>query len=106
MASFDDELLKDQEDNRREIVFVREQLPSDLKEIYSDEQLVWMFDTIATYFYESGILETNDDEVDVDIDEVAAYLCKQAQAEGLDVLRPDEVRFVIEADLDFQENDL
>jgi hypothetical protein len=106
MASFDDELLKDQEDNRREIVFVREQLPSDLKEIYTDEQLVWMFDTIATYFYESGILETNDDEVDVDIDEVAAYLCKQAQAEGLDVLRPDEVRFVIEADLDFQENDL
>ena len=106
MASFDDELLKDQEDNRREIVFVREQLPCDLKEIYSDEQLVWMFDTIATYFYESGILETNDDEVDVDIDEVAAYLCKQAQAEGLDVLRPDEVRFVIEADLDFQENDL
>lgn len=106
MASFDDEFLKDQEDNRREIVFVREQLPSDLKEIYTDEQLVWMFDTIATYFYESGILETNDDEVDVDIDEVAAYLCKQAQAEGLDVLRPDEVRFVIEADLDFQENDL
>ena len=56
MASLDEEILLDQEENKREIVFIREQLPSDLKEQYTDEQLLWMLDTIAAYFFESGIL--------------------------------------------------
>ena len=106
MATFDEELMQDQEENKREIAFIREQLPSDLKELYTDAQLVWMLDTIATYFYESGILESDDDEVDVDIDEVAAYLCKAAKSEGQPQLERDEVRFVVEADLDYQENSL
>ena len=106
MASLDEEILWDQEENKREIVFIREQLPSDLKEQYSDEQLLWMLDTIAAYFFESGILESNDEEVDIDIDEVSDYLCKQAAVEGLPRLNADEVRFVVEADLDFQEENL
>ena len=106
MAAIDDELLQDQEENRREIAYIREQLPSDLKEHYTDGQLLWMLEAIATYFYESGILETTDDEVDIDIDEVSASVCRQAESEGLKGLRPDEVRFVVEADLDFQEASL
>ena len=31
MAGIDEELLQDQEENKREIAFIREQLPSDLK---------------------------------------------------------------------------
>ena len=106
MASLDEEILLDQEENKREIVFIREQLPSDLKEQYTDEQLLWMLDAIAAYFFESGILESNDEEVDIDIDEVSDYLCKQAAVEGLPRLNADEVRFVVEADLDFQEENL
>ena len=106
MASLDEEILLDQEENKREIVFIREQLPSDLKEQYTDEQLLWMLDTIAAYFFESGILESNDEEVDIDIDEVSDYLCKLAAVEGLPRLNADEVRFVVEADLDFQEGNL
>ena len=103
MANIDEELLHDEEENKREIAFIREQLPSDLKEKYSDELLVWMLDAIADYFFESGILETDDDEVDIDIDQVADYLCNQAKKKGLPALDASEVRFVVEADLDFQE---
>ena len=103
MASIDEEILKDQEENRKEILFIREQLPSELKDKYSDEQLVWMLDAIAEYFFESGILETDDDEVDIDIDTIAEHLCCQAKSEGLSDLDASEVRFVVEADLDYQE---
>ena len=103
MASIDEEILLDQEENRREIQFIREQLPSDLKEQYSDEQLLWMLDAIAEYFFESGILETDDDEVDIDIDTIAEHLCCQAKTEGQPDLDASEVRFVVEADLDYQE---
>ena len=103
MTAIDQELLQDMEENRREIVYIREQLPSDLKEQYTDEQMIWMLDAIADYFFEIGILETSDDEVDVDIDDVSTYLCQQAKAEGMAPLQADEVRFVVEADLDYQE---
>lgn len=106
MGTIDDELKQYQEDTQREIAFIRKQLPSDLKELYSDSQMEWMLDAIADYFYDSGILETNDDEVDVDIDEVAEYICKRAAEENFSTLQADEVRFVVEADLDFQEQNL
>jgi hypothetical protein len=105
MASLDEEFLKDEEETRREIRFIREQLPSDLKDRYSDGQLKWMLDAIADYFFESGILESDDDEVDIDMDQVADYLCRRAKEEGQPALDTNEVHFVVEADLDFQEQD-
>lgn len=105
MASLDEELLKDEEENRREIAFIREQLPSDLKELFSDEQLQFIIDAIGTYFYESGILETNDDEVDVDLEVIAQFVCKEAKEEGEGSFDPQDVYWVVEADLDFQEEE-
>jgi hypothetical protein len=101
--TFEEELLMDEEEDRREIAFIRQQLPNDLKELYSDEQLLWMIDTLTSYYVESGLLDSDDDEIEIDMEQVASHLCQQADAEGMPQLQPDEVRFVVEADLDFQE---
>lgn len=106
MAGIDDELLMDEKENRREIAFIREWLPSEIKEKYSDEQLLWMLDTIVDYYVESGLLDTDDEEIDIDLDVITAHLCQQAEKEGLPPLDPQEVFFVVEADLEFQEQDL
>ena len=106
MASIEDELLMDEEENRREIAFIRERLPMELKEKYNDEQLLWMLDAIVDYYAESGILDTDDEEIEIDVDQVAEHLCEQAKAEGMDGMDTEEVRFVIEADLDFQEENV
>lgn len=106
MASIEEELLMDDEDNRRERAFIRERLPQELKDKYSDDELQWMLDTIVSYYYESGVLENTDDEVDIDLDVVADTVCREAQKAGMPRLVADEVRFVVEADLDFQEQDL
>lgn len=102
MANLDDELLKDEQEAIEEIAFIREQLPSDLKEQYSDEQLRWMMDTLVDYYVESGILDSNDDEVDIDLEAAAKHLCEQAEKEGLPKMDEQDVFFVVEADLDFQ----
>jgi hypothetical protein len=106
MASFDEELLRDEEENKREIAFIREQLPSDLKEKFTDNQLLFIIDAIGTYFYTSGILESSDDEVDIDMEAVSDFVCNEAKEEGEGPFNPQEVFFVVEADLDFQEQDL
>lgn len=106
MASIDEELLLDEQENERELAFIREQLPQDLKEKYSDERLQWILDTIVEYYYTSGILESEDDEIDIDMDKVAAYVCQQAVEDGQEPLDAQEVFFVVQADLDFQEQNL
>ena len=93
----------DEEENRREIAFIREQLPFDMKEKYSDELLQWMLDTLVDYYVSSGILDSDADEIDIDMEQAAAHLCKQAEAGAKGKLDPQEVYFVVEADLDFQE---
>ena len=46
--SFDQELLMDEEENQREIAFIRKQLPNDLKEKYTDDELLFIIDAIGT----------------------------------------------------------
>lgn len=106
MASFDEELLRDEEENKREIAFIREQLPTDLKEKFRDADLLFIIDAIGTYFYTSGILESDSDEVDIDMEAVSDFVCNEAKEEGEGPFEPQEIFFVVEADLDFQEQEV
>ena len=104
--SIDEEILLDEQETHREISFIRRQLPIDMKDNYSDNRLSWVLDAIAAYYYDSGVLESQADEVDIDMDEVARYVCSLAEQEGQPPLDPQEVRLIAEADLDYQEENI
>jgi hypothetical protein len=103
MATLEEELRMDEEEGRREIAFIRSQLSSELKEKFTDDELLFMIDAICTYFYTSGVLESNDEEVDIDLETVAEFVCNEAKEEGEGPFDPQDVFFVVQADLDFQE---
>ena len=109
MAGFDDELLMDSEENAREIEFIRAQLPAELKDKFSETDLQYMMDTIVDYYFESGILEAQPDEdgfVDIDLQAVADHVCRKASEESQKEFDPSEVFFVVQADMDFQEDNI
>ena len=107
MASFDEEIRLDEEENRRELAYIRTQLPSTIKKFYSDKDILYMMDLIVDYYYTSGILESDDEEVDIDLEAIAEYVCKRAKDEGFSSsFNPDEVFFIVQADLDFQEQNV
>lgn len=109
MASIDDELRIDDEENAREIEFIREQLPSELKDKFSEADLLFMLDTIVDYYFESGILEAEPDKegyIDIDMQAVADHVSKKISEERHLEFDPSEVFFVVQADMDFQEQDL
>ncbi len=107
MADFDEEIRLDEEENRRELAFIRSQLPSNLKKYYSDKDILYMMDLIVEYYYESGILESTDEEVDIDLEVVAEHVCKKAKEQGFSSsFNPEDVFFIVQADLDFQEQNL
>ena len=106
MASLEEELRLDEEENRRELAFIRERIPFDAKKHYSDETILYMMDLIVDYYYTSGILESDAEEVDIDLEAVADYVCTKAKEEGVKNLDPEYVLFIVQADLDFQEQNL
>jgi hypothetical protein len=101
--TFDEELRIAEEENRREVAFIKKQLPSELKEKFSDDDLLWMTDAAADYYVSSGVLESTADEVDIDLEAVAQHVCQLAAQEGRPAYDAQEVFFVVQADLDFQE---
>lgn len=102
--SLDDELFVGK-DERREIAFIREQLPNDLKDKFTDKQLLFVTDAIGTYLFESGILDSDDEEVDIDLEVISADVCRQAKEEKMGTFSPEDIYWVVQADLDFQEED-
>lgn len=106
MASLEEELRLDEEENRRELAFIRQRLPFDVKKHYSDASILYMMDAIVDYYYTSGILENNDEEVDIDMEVVAQYVCDKAKKEKAGNFDPQDVFFVVQADLDFQEQNI
>ena len=65
MTSFDEEIRLDEEENRRELAYIRTQMPSTIKKFYSDKDILYMMDVIVDYYFTSGILESDDEEVDI-----------------------------------------
>ena len=65
-----------------------------------------MLDLIVDYYYESGILESNEEEIDIDMEEVANYVCRKAKEDGVTNFLSEYVLFVVQADLDYQEQNL
>jgi len=106
MSSFEDELRMDEEENRREIQFIRERLPQELKSAFSDDDLYYFIDAIVDYYYDSGILESTADEVDIDLQQVAETVTEQARRDKVGTFSADDVYYVVEADMDFQEENL
>ena len=106
MASLDEELRMDEEANRRELAFIRERLPQEMKPHFSDDDLYYLMDAIVDYYYDSGILESTDDEVDIDMQQVADALAEQARRDKQGSFDPVELVYVVEADMDFQEQNL
>ena len=106
MSTFEDELRLDEEENRREVAFIRERLPQELKGTFSDDHLYYFLDAIVDYYYDSGILESTADEVEIDLQQVANAVAEQAQRDKVGTFNPEDVYYVVEADMDFQEQNV
>ena len=106
MASLDEELRLDEEENARELEYIRERLPQEMKPHFSDDDIRYFMDAIVDYYYSSGILESTADEVSIDLQQVADAVTRQAHDDHQGTFDAEEVFFLVEADLDFQEQNL
>ncbi len=86
-------------DDDEAIKFIRNQIPQELKEKFSDDDLNYLIDLIYEFYEEKGFLNDDDTEVDIDLDELTAYVVKQAKKDKVGVYTEEEIQFVVDAEI-------
>ena len=106
MSTIDDELLKDAEDDAREIEFIRNYLPLDLKEKFSDDELYYFLDVIIDYYTSGDVLNAEPDKdgyVEIDLDKVADFVISKAKKEKIGEFEHDDILLVVQAEMEYSE---
>ena len=94
-----DEFAMDDLDDEKTIQYIRERLPQELKEKFSDDEFYYFLDTIYDYYDKSGILDSNDEYIDIDIEKIAEFVAKEAKKKKIGEYDPQELYFIIEGEL-------
>ena len=94
-----DEFSMEDLDDEKTIAYIRERLPQELKEKFSDDEFFYFLDTIYDYYDKSGILDSNSEYVDIDIDEIAKFIAKEAKKNNIGDFDPEDLYFIVEGEL-------
>ncbi len=106
MASLDDELLQDAQDDARAIAYIHSHLPQELQERFDDDTLYYFLDLIIEYYAESGILDTPADKdgcIEIDEEAIAEYLAKKAKKEKMGDFSAEDLLFFVQAQMDYED---
>ncbi len=102
----EEEIMLGAEDDMREIAFIQNYLPQELKEKFSEDELYYFLDLIIDYYTENNVFDAEPDEegyVEIDLDAVVGYVVKQAKKEKMGTYEPDDILMVVQAELAYSE---
>lgn len=104
--NLDEELMLDAQEDAAAVNYIKSHLPQELQEKFTEEQLYYFLDVIIEYYTESGVLDAQPDKdgyVEIDEEVIAAYIAKKASKEKMGNFDPEELLFVVQAHMDFEE---
>ena len=94
-----DEFSMEDLDDEKTIAYIKERLPQELKEKFSDDVFYYFLDTIYDYYDKSGILDSDSEYIDIDINEIAEFIAKEAKKNNIGNFDPEELYFIVEGEL-------
>ena len=100
----DNEFLLEDDDDEKTIEFIKNYLPQELKEKFTDDDLYYIFDLIVEYYTNSGCLDAQPDEegyINIDQDEIVNYIIKESAEDGMGPYEPDDVFFVVQGEMEY-----
>ena len=97
-----EELLYAEED-RRTVEFILHYLPQEVKERITEEDVYYFIDVFAEYCEESGLLDSDDEEAEIDIDEASSDMVRQANNDKMGDFSSEDVRWIVDGELEYGE---
>ena len=100
MSDFNEELLFAEED-RQTVEFIQGYLPQEIKEKFTEDDLYYFLDAFVEYCETAGLMDNEDEEAEIDIEEAAAFMAKQAKKEKIGEFDTEDVRWIVDGQLEF-----
>ena len=99
-----DEFLMDDLDDEKTVEFIRNYLPHELKEKFTDDDLYYILDVIADFYFSSGLLDAKPDEdgyVEIDTEKIVDYIVKEAKKDKIGEWLPEDIELVVQAEMEY-----
>ena len=109
MSDLEEELMQDAEEDARIVEYIKNYLPSELKETFSDNELYYFLDVIVDYYANSGVLDAEPDKdgfVDIDLDKVVDYVVEQAKKDKVGDFKAEDVLFVEQGEMEYEDEQM
>lgn len=100
MAELEDSIY----DDEAAVNFIKNQLPVEAKDKFTDDEIVYITDVIVDYYSSNGLLDSDaDEEVEIDVEDLVSYVVKQSKRDKFE-FDHELVRWVVEGELDYEES--
>ncbi len=99
-----DEFLQEDIDDEKTVEFIKNYLPQELKEKFSDDELYYFLDVIVDYYTSSGCLDVQPDTdgyIEIDQDAIVDYIIKEAKKDKMGDYEPEDILFVVQGEMEF-----
>ena len=94
----EDYFLQNDVDDEKTIEYIKNYLPQELKEKFSDDEFYYFLDLIDEYYSESGILDAQPDaDGYIEID-------KEAHKDEMGDYDPEEILFIVQGEMEYTES--
>ncbi len=99
MSKKEDDFIYDEDDS---VKYIRNYLPVDLKDKFSDDDINYIVDLMYEFYESKGYLDENkaeDELVDIDEDELLAFVVKNAKKDEVGDFTEEEISYVVKGEL-------
>ena len=96
--------MKEDIDDEKNVELIKNYLPQELKEKFSDDELYYFLDVIVDYYTSSGCLDVQPDTdgyIEIDQDAIVDYIIKEAKKYKMGDYEPEDILFVVQGEMEF-----
>ena len=104
--SKEEDLLQDEFDDEKAIEYIKNYLPQELKDKFTDDEFYYFLDLIYEYCSNSDLLDAEPDEdgyVDIDLDKIVDYMVKEARKDNMGEYDPQELFFIVQGEMEYED---
>ena len=92
-------------DEEQAVKFIRSFIPENIRDKYTDDEILLVIDTIWDYYESKGMLEVSadaDEEDETDVAALSAYVAKEIKKDGEIVMDGSDIDQIVKGELAYE----
>ena len=103
----EDDFLQNDIDYEKTIEYIKNYLPQELKDKFSNDEFYYFLDLIDEYYSQSGVLDAKPDEegyIDIDLEKIVEFIVREGHKDGMGEYNPEDILFIVQGEIEYTES--